>query len=308
MERYRGAAFTALAAVIFGFTPILARMAYDGGANGVTVTFLRAALSLPILYGILRIRGVSVRVSGIELRNVCLLGVVGSSATTLCLYGAYSYISVGMATTIHFIYPTITTLCCILFFKERLNAFKLAAMLLTTIGVGCFLERGAGAGAAVGVALAVVSGFTYAFYIVGVDKTGTKNMYYFKLSFYLCVFTALSAGTFGLATGSLALGAMTPAAWGYSFLVSVFVSVGALALFQLGVRYVGASTAGVLSTLEPITSVILGVLILREELSWAKLVGCIIIILGILMITLSEMRYPPPAPADTENIADCRKE
>ena len=47
---YKGIIFTAASAVIFGFTPILARISYDGGANGITMTFLRCLLSLPILF------------------------------------------------------------------------------------------------------------------------------------------------------------------------------------------------------------------------------------------------------------------
>ena len=35
---YKGRGLTA-SAVIFRFTPILARISYDGGANGITMTF-----------------------------------------------------------------------------------------------------------------------------------------------------------------------------------------------------------------------------------------------------------------------------
>lgn len=291
MDRYKGAVYTALSAIIFGFTPIFARLAYDGGANGITVTFLRAALSLPILYVILRMKKVPVAVNEREFKSLALVGILGSALTTITLYASYSFISVGMATTIHFIYPVLTALSCILFFKERIDKWKALALILATAGVLFFMDRSSSS-AFIGIVLAVVSGFAYAFYVVGVDKTGLKDMYYFKLSFYLCICTGASAGLFGLATGSLTLFEMTPLAWFYSFLVSIFVSIGALALFQLGIRYIGASTAGILSTLEPITSVILGVLILHEELSWAKLAGCILIILGILLITVSQARSP----------------
>ena len=58
---YKGIIFTAASAVIFGFTPILARISYDGGANGITMTFLRCLLSLPILFLILKIKGIPLK-------------------------------------------------------------------------------------------------------------------------------------------------------------------------------------------------------------------------------------------------------
>ena len=44
-----GIAFLISAAVIFGFTPVLVRYAFEGGANSITMIFLRATISLPIL-------------------------------------------------------------------------------------------------------------------------------------------------------------------------------------------------------------------------------------------------------------------
>ena len=55
-------------------------------------------------------------------------------------------------------------------------------------------------------------------------------------------------------------------------------------LFQLGIRYTGASTAAILSTLEPITSVILGVLVLGELFTARKIAGCLCILLSVVLI------------------------
>lgn len=94
---------------------------------------------------------------------------------------------------------------------------------------------------------------------------------------------------------------LPPNAWLLSLLVSLFTSVGGLPLFQLGVRYCGASTAASLSTLEPITNVILGMLVLGETLSVLKLVGGILMIASVVLIstTKEKMRrriYPPIPP------------
>lgn len=147
-----------------------------------------------------------------------------------------------------------------------------------------FLEHfSAATGSGTGIFLALLSGLFYSIHMVVMDKSGIKNMHYFKLSFYLCLFGAALSGIYGGVTGQLALH-LTGQAWLFAFLVSICASVGAISLFQLGIRYTGASTAAILSTLEPITSVILGVLVLGELFTARKIAGCLCILLSVVLI------------------------
>lgn len=297
MNRYRGILYTILSAVLFGAAPIFGRISFDGGSNGVNLAFLRAALSLPFLYAILRVQKVPIRVTPEILKKIIIVGFFGTALTgvTLCL--SYNYVSVGMATTLHFIYPVLVTLGCVLFFKERLNLLKIIALVAGTGGILLFLEPG-GTGSAFGMGLAVFSGLTYAFYIIYMDQSGLKNLYYFQLSFYLSLVTAPVAGIFGLLTGNLTF-SLTPTAWLCSLLAALMTSVAAVSLFQVGVAKVGASTASILCTFEPITSVVLGVLVLNESLSPAKLLGCGAILTSVVLITLSERKKKAPASSQT---------
>ena len=54
MNFIKGIIFTIISAFVFGFTPILAKLTYDGGNNAITLTFLRALLGLPFLYAGMR--------------------------------------------------------------------------------------------------------------------------------------------------------------------------------------------------------------------------------------------------------------
>lgn len=288
--KYKGILFTVASAAIFGFTPILTRIAYEGGANGVTMTFLRAVIALPVLWFIIHRRGLPLRVTPGELKGVTLAGILGSGATCIMLYMSYNYISVGLATTLHFIYPLLVAGACVLLFHERMNFWKVFALAAGMAGIVLSVDF-ASPGGVTGMALALLSGVTYTFYIIHVDKSGLKSMYYFKLSFYLCVMMALVSGVYGLFAGALTF-QLTPMAWFFAVLVSLFASVGALSLFQLGIRYTGASTAAILSTLEPITSIVLGVLVLREEISLLKLAGCAFILASVILITLAERKQP----------------
>lgn len=282
-ERVRGIVYTSLSAVVFGFTPILGRMTYSFGSNGVTLTFLRAALCLPVLLLLVKAKGISLKLERREVGPVILLGSVGCALTTILLYLSYNYQPVGLSTTLHFIYPAVIAVGCMVLFRERFGAWKLLAVVLSLAGVLLFIDLSSSASAA-GFTLALLSGFTYAFYVIYMDWTGLKQLHYFKLSFYVCCCMALCTGLFGVLSGQLVL-TLPPQAWALSLMVSFFTSLCALPLFQLGVRYTGASTAAVLSTLEPITSIAVGFFVLGEEMSGLKWVGCVLILSGVVLVS-----------------------
>ena len=297
----KGIVFTIVSALIYGFTPILARIAYDGGSNGVTMTFLRAALSLPVMGIIMKAMRISFALTRGQLRDLMLAVGLGSTSTTILLYVSYSYIPVGMATTLHFIYPVLVSLGCVFFFREKLRASTMLALITSTAGV--FLTAGKLQidASTTGIVLSVLSGFTFAYYVVCLDKSELRKLHYFKLSFYTCVVVAIVSGLYGTFTGTLTF-ELTPKAWLYSWIVSLFVSVGAVTLLQLGIKYTGAATASILSTFEPITSVLLGVLILGETLSLSKAAGVSCIIASVLVITLAAAKTPA-ASLENERLA-----
>ena len=217
-----------------------------------------------MLLAILWYQGISLQVSAKELWSLTILGGIGNAVTTLMLFIAFSLIDVGVATTIHFIYPVFVTIGCVLFYKERLGLQKFIALLIATAGIACFflgvdMSAGFSGGTFLGLFLAVASGVTYAFYIIYMDKSGLKNQPVFKISFYVALMSSIAMGIFGIGTGELTLTTLTPQAWFISTVFALLCTVVALSLLQIGIKHVGASTAAILTTFEPITSIICGV-------------------------------------------------
>lgn len=247
----RGILLTMLSAVTFGFAFTLGPMTYgEAGSNPVTLTFLRNFLSLPVLLAILWYQGISLQVSAKELWSLTILGGIGNAVTTLMLFIAFSLIDVGVATTIHFIYPVFVTIGCVLFYKERLGLQKFIALLIATAGIACFflgvdMSAGFSGGTFLGLFLAVASGVTYAFYIIYMDKSGLKNQPVFKISFYVALMSSIAMGIFGIGTGELTLTTLTPQAWFISTVFALLCTVVALSLLQIGIKHVGASTAAI---------------------------------------------------------------
>lgn len=293
MKKYAGILAAITSAVLFGFAPILGKLSYQGGNNSIMLVFLRAALALPVLFVLLRVQRVPLAATKTELRDVALVGTFGISATSLLLYTSYLYIPVGVATTLHYLYPVGVVLAGFFLFGQKISPAKGIALVLALGGVLLFLEKGEASGG-LGIFLAAASSLTYTIYMLGVEKTSLRHMHPFKLTFYICLVTAVVGLVFALATGSFTL-ELTPAAWLYSFLVALIVSVGAITLLQFSITRISASATALLSTLEPLTSMVLGGLVLHEALSAKKWLGCVLILACVVLVSLVQgKRQEPP--------------
>ncbi len=300
----KGILLTMLSAIVFGFAFTLGPLTYgDAGSNPTTLTFLRNVLSLPILYLILVKQNISLKITGKELVSLSILGGIGNAFTTLLLFISFALIDVGVATTIHFIYPVFVTIGCVLFYKESLGLQKVIALLISTAGIACFffgvdMSQGFSGDMFLGLVLALVSGVTYAFYIVYMDKSGMKNQPVFKITFYVALVSTVAMGIYGTITGELTLSTLTPKAWILSAIFSLLCTVVALSLLQVGIKLIGASTAAILTTLEPITSIIFGVILLGESMTMIKVVACALIMLGVVVLSLAKEKNKTPVEPD----------
>lgn len=271
-----------LSALIYGIAPMLAKLAYRGGVNGITLTFLRAFLMLPVLAVLIAARGQSFRLTKKEFASIAALGVVGGSLSTISLYLAYDYTATGLATTLHFIYPLIIVIASAVIYREKIAGAKLAAVMLVTVGIFLFVDLNNTADI-VGVIMAVLSGIFYSFYVIYMDHSGLDGMDYMKLTFYMMIIMSFGTLIFGMATNSIAISDINGTGWLFSLVISFLVTIGAIPLFQAGVRYEGATTAGIISALEPVTTIILGAWILNEGMSIAQYFGGAMMIFGVVL-------------------------
>lgn len=59
----RGYFLTILSAIIFGFTPILAKITYNMGSNGITLAFFRHLFVIPILFLIIKLLKINYKIT-----------------------------------------------------------------------------------------------------------------------------------------------------------------------------------------------------------------------------------------------------
>ena len=81
---------------------------------------------------------------------------------------------------------------------------------------------------------------------------------------------------------------MTPIAWICLAYVSTFASVVAFLAWNIGVKIIGASKAAPYINMLPVWTIVLGIMILNEQISWKSWIGGIITIGGAVLASLKQ--------------------
>ena len=282
----RGVLYIVLSAVIFGFMPVLTELSYSYGNNPYNMALFRNLMVLPVLWMMIRRGRLSMKLIKYEKTGVLLVSVLGSALTTILLYSSYTYIGVGTATTIHFLYPLLVCVYCRLFFGEKLTLHRSVCLVLCMAGVLCFLDTGSVSNIK-GVLMAAGSAVTYSFYMTYLGKMGLTRIHPAVFSFYLSSIVSIF-----MLLLNLPLHFIVPSlpwqAYGLMFGVSIGTSLAASILLNKGIAIIGASTASIFSLFEPITGVIMGVVMLGEAFGVRNGIGCGMIFGGILWMAGKE--------------------
>ena len=254
------------------------------GSNAINATFFRSLLAIPLLLAVLWKQKIPILPDRKNVKIVFLWLCLCASVTCVFLTVSYAYIPVGIATVIHYVYPTMVAVFGLLFFRQRLNLGKTLALALCLIGICLFFEKGENI-RFLGIVFALISGIAYALYILGLEHPAVKDLHYLSLALYANLSVVIISGVIGLIRKEITAD-MPALSWIYLLICAVLTTIVAQSMFIVGTKEIGGLTSAILSTLEPITAVIFGWLFLGETLTWLKFFGCLLIVASIIVITL----------------------
>jgi len=288
-HKYKGIFFAIASASLFGLSPLWVTTFTSGGGNSMMMAFIRNLFFLPVCALLLHRREgrVFMPVSKAAARGLVILSLFGSGMTQLLLFASYSFMASGICTTVHFIYPLFVFLMSAIFYGQKMTPKTVFCLALCMAGLMCFYPSGS-AISFMGLAIALLSGITYAFYMVYLDRGGFEGISPLRLQFYVAVINAALMLCCCLVTGNFVLD-LAPSAWLCGIAASQILGF-AVVLCQIGIKEIGAEKASLLSTFEPITSLVVGVLFLKESLDPIAFMGAAVILLSVLVFNLPEGR------------------
>ena len=281
----KGYLLGAIAAATYGLNPLFALPLYGVGLDPDSVLFFRYLFSLPILALMIKLRGRNFELQRKEILPVALMGFL-FAISSLTLFQSYNHMAAGIASTLLFVYPIMVALIMAVCFKEKLTWTTALCIVLALSGIA-LLYRGEDGDtlSLVGVALVMISSLSYAIYIVSVNRPILKNIATLKLMFY------------GLAFGMLIFLVrldfgqslkLVPSdqwyLWGALIALAIFPTVISLGCTTLAIQYIGSTPAAILGALEPLTAVVIGVLVFGEPLTPRLLCGIVLIVAAVTLV------------------------
>jgi drug/metabolite transporter (DMT)-like permease len=278
---------TLLSALMFGLSPVIAKQVFNSGVNVLTMVFLRNLLALPFLALLIRFNKLSFKIDKALWLDLLGLTVFGQAMTTLLAYSAYAYISTGMVTTLHFLFPVFITLIYFVFYHEKIHWAQWLTLLLALGGTLGFMDLSHRV-SIIGFVCAIGSALTYAFYFIRIDKSRLKAIHPYQLSFYLSLLSSIIIGSIAFGTQSFIMPAFN--SWILILIVSMLTSFLGVVLLQVGIKGLGALNASILCLLEPITSIIAGIIIYKEPFSAFILISSVLILSSVGFLIYSQRK------------------
>jgi Predicted permeases len=284
LKKIYGIIYALLSSAAFGFMPIFAKIIYNNGSNTLTVISLRFLLAALMLYIYFLFAKVDFRVNKTQFTLLALIGLIGYTSTGLTLFYSYNYITVGLATTMHFVYPAIVIILNYFIYREAFTKNKVIALLVSITGVYILIGVKAEGLHIGGVILAIASGFCYAACVMGMNNKEIKKLSNLVTVFYFSLFAGVSLILFTLISGKFIFpinNETTTSIIGIS-LISTIVSIG---LFVRALKIIGASSTSILGTFEPIVSIIMGIILFKEKLTITLIIGTILILTSVIILS-----------------------
>lgn len=276
----KGYIYTALSAIIFGLMPLLTKIIIARGATSLTIPFFRVFYVTIVLFFVLKIKKIDLHLEKRDLLSAILTSIFGSGLTIIILNESYNHVDTGIATSLHFLYPLFVAILCCFFYGEKIKKKQILSLSFALVGIICFMSKGNGS--LFGYFLAIASGLTYAFYLVKMDKSGLVKMNALKLSFYLALFTTIEIFTMNLFMQDVVF-KMDAIAYGLLLVLALSSSFLATVLLQKGVLLLGSTRASFICLLEPVISMIVGILWLNEAFTFNKGLGGLAIIISLII-------------------------
>jgi drug/metabolite transporter (DMT)-like permease len=292
-SRLIGAGLCAASAFGFATLSILAKLAYAEGLsmNGfLSLRFGSAAVVLLVILGIRRGRAIFPQPR--LLLALFLLGALGYFTQSTLYFLGLQRITASLASVLLYIYPAFVALTVWVVEGRRPTVPEWLAMALALVGValtvgplGGFKDGGPDPA---GVLIILVGAFLYGVYIVVSNRFVHRTSPLISTA-WIALGASMSFGLAGWLTDSWVF-TFTPRSMALLAGLVVLSTILPMAAFFAGMRRVGPTAASLLSTLEPVFTILLAAVILHEVLTRNQWAGGALILIAVILLNLPARR------------------
>lgn len=292
-----------MGALCFSAKAVFVKLAYRHEVDSVSLLALRMLFSLPIflLFAWWSGRNKNSRYAKPDRKewlHIVLVGILGYYLASMFDFFGLQYIDASIERLILFIYPTIVLIISAFWLKQKITADQYIALILTYIGVGlaflCGKNISDSSNFYLGGGLIFLSALTYAIYLIGsgrlLPRVGTMRFTSYAMT-AACGAVLLHHGL----VHQWQLFDFAPQVYYLSILIALISTVLPAFMVAEGIRLIGAGNAAIISSVGPISTIVLAYLFLGERLNAWQAAGALLVIGGVLLISLRKHRSQPAA-------------
>lgn len=283
-RRTRGSVVIFALATAWGFVSVLVR---EVPLPALTLVFWRVLLGVLAVGVVMLARGRRAVFRPPGWATAALGLILG--VHWICYFAAIQHTSVASANLITYANPIVIAALAPALLGERIRRVTVLALAASVVGIVLIAafgpSSGSGAVRPAGLVLASLAAVSYAAMILGMKRwSGREDPV--RVVFWQTAVAALALLPAAIPTLHHSLDLRQ---WGYLVLLG-FVLTGVSGLiFVRAIRWVPATSVGILAYMEPVSAALLAALLIGEQLTWSIAVGgAIIVAAGVAVIRLQE--------------------
>jgi drug/metabolite transporter (DMT)-like permease len=284
MKRIIGILLIALSAASFGTLAIFGRYAYEDGMDIFTVLFLRFGVSASVMTVILFLRKESFP-RGRILAQLVGMGALGYVGQSFLYMTAIKFASAGLVALLLYLYPVFVFILSVVVLHEKTSWVKFIALTLALTGTALTVDPAGGQ--LIGILMAIAAALIYSIYII----VGTNVMKHVSAVQSSTIIFASAGAVFGvLAFANDAHFPASNSGWFAMLGIILISTIVPVVAFLAGLERIGPTNASMLSTLEPVVTVLLAAWLFGERLMPIVMVGGGLILAAVILLTGSELK------------------
>lgn len=284
-----------VSAVSFGSLAIFGKLAYITGLGTEQTLAFRFVLAAAGMWVLAIVFGQNpARLRRSELGMLVVLGAVIYTGQALTYFTALRSLPASLVVLIAYIYPSLVVLAGWLFLRRAVSVWHGLALVATFLGVA-LLVGGAQFQVASALVFAIASPMIYTGYILlgervmsSVPAIGASAVIMSGAAVAFCILAILQRELFLPATLQQ---------WGVAIGIAVFPTMIAISLFLASLPRIGAARASLLSTVEPVVTVLLAAALLGDRLSPVQLLGGALVLAAVVVVQGLHLWKPGPPSA-----------
>ncbi|MFM8625883.1 MAG: DMT family transporter [Actinomycetota bacterium] len=295
-----GIVYILVSGAAFGLLPLFARVAYDHGTEPLGLLAVRFPIAAVCLLALRLVREHGVPwPKGKVLVTLLGLGAIGYAGQSSFYFYGIDRIDVSLATVIFYCYPVMVTLAAWAVLGTRPS--RAATTCLAVVVAGAALTAGqVGAGSATGVAAMLAAAAWYTVYILVSSRTVHIAGALTSLTIVMIGASVTHLAALPLHRSQIPTDA---AGWWAAVGAAIVSTIIGMGFFFAGVARLAPGTAAILSTTEPVVSVLVGVLVYSESLTAQRALGAVAVLAGVAAMahfSRTETKYISTAESISE--------